>query len=270
MSRKYPENFFLMAAFLEKRNHTMLYLYPDKHTYALDLDVLVQRANRGELFLLMEDSLAARGFGSKFVDGLEPTSLMGANTMLACMVMMSDVSHATLGDMVSGQAFPLYAMLVFMLKTHPDAKFERANDVANELKKMHVPDLHSLYEIVKAISDALLGGVPKSIKLEDIRQFVADTIRERTGVPTKKHMAYYQFIRREKIMADKINAVRLAHPDRDVHVVVGACHVSGGDSEALLDSLAVNLPAYQELHALIEEYYPKQRLVDLIGEHSLR
>lgn len=259
-----------MAAFAKKKGKPMIYLYPDKHAYALDVNVLVQRANRGEIFLLMEDSLAAQDFGSKFVDGLEPVGLMHANTMLACMVMMTDVPRATLGDMPPSQALPLYAMLVYMLTERPNAKFERANDVASELKKLHVPDLPSLYQTVNAISDALLGGLPKSIRLEDIKQFLEDAIRESTGLPPQKHMAYYNFIRREKIMTDKIKAVSLAHPDRDVHVVVNAIHVSGEDSKKFLEGMAVNAVAYKDLHAMIEEYYPKRRLVDRIGEHRLR
>lgn len=270
MSRQCADFFFKNLVRNKKKGEKMIYVYPDKHNYALELGVLVQRANRGELFLLMEDSLAAKDFGSKFVDGLEPAGLMDTNTMLACMVMMTDVANQTLGDMVQSQAFPLYAMLVFVLKKYPNGKFERANDVSSELKKLHVPDLPSMYNMVKTISDALLGGVPKSIRLDDIKQFVADTIRERTGIPINQHIAYYNFIRREKIMADKIKAVASAYPNRDVHVVVGACHVTGDDSKEFLDSLGVNVSAYQDLNALIEEHYPKQRLADLIGEHRLR
>ena len=248
----------------------MIYLYPEKHADMLDLEALVKRANRGDIFLLMEDGLTAGMLKSPFIDALEPVTMMSANIMLACMVMMTDTSHETIGDLPGSEGFVLYSMLVKMLGTYPGDQFAGLNYVAQELGKMPVQNLPELYYNVKNISDTLLGGVPSTVKTKNIKQYVEDLCIARTGLTPKQHMAYYNFIKREKIMADKIRSVTAAHPDLDVHVIVGACHISGELTEDILHTLAVNAPSYQELTKLIEEYYPRQRLLDLIGDHVIR
>jgi len=248
----------------------MIYLYPEKHANTLDLDALVQRAHRGDIFLLMEDGLTALTFQSPFIDALEPVKLMSIDTMLACMVMMCDTSHETIGAMPGTEGFVLYSMLVYALSAYSDERFSGLNYVAQELQKYALQSLPELYQATKNISDNLLGGVPSSVKIADVGQYVEDLVTARTGLSSKQHMALYNFIEREKTMAEKIQTVIADNPNLDVHVIVGACHISGEIPEDLLNSLAVNVPSYQELTALIEDFYPKQRLLDLIGDHVVR
>jgi len=255
---------------IEQKKKVMIYLYPEKHADMLDLEALVLRANRGDIFLLMEDGPTASMFKSPFINALEPVVMMSPDTMLACMVMMTDTTHETIGALPGTEGFVLYSMLVKMLGAYPDDRFAGLNYVAQELDRMPIQNLPELYYNVKNISDTLMGGVPSSVKTGEIRQYVEDLCTARTGLIAKQHMALYNFIKREKIMADTIQSVTAAHPDLDVHVIVGACHISGELTNDFLQTLAVNVPSYQELTRLIEEYYPKQRLLDFIGDHVIR
>ncbi len=248
----------------------MIYLYPERHANTLDLDALVQRANRGDIFLLMEDSPTALTFNSPFIDALEPVEMMSLDTMLACMVMMCDTTHDIIGDYPGTEGYVLYSMFVYVLGWYPDERFAGLNYIGLELRTIGSKSLPEVYQAVKTISDALLGGIPRSVKRLDISQFVDAVVSARTGLSAKQHMALYNFIKREKTMAEKIQAVSAKHKGLDIHVIVGACHISGDLADGLLDSLAVNVPSYKELTTLVEGFYPKQRLLDLIGDYVVR
>jgi hypothetical protein len=248
----------------------MIYLYPEKHAESLDLDALVRRAQRGESYLLMEDGPTALTFKCPYIDSLEPVTMMAVDTMLACMVMMCDSPHETIEAMPGTEGFVLYSMLLRMLSTYSDNRFACLNYAAQELPKLAPQSLPELYQAARSISEKLMGGVPGFLRTVDIREYVKDLVAARTGLQPKQHMALYNFIKRERTMADKIQAVRAEHPNLDIHVVVGACHVSGDISDELMHSLAVHVESHQELGALIEGFYPKQRLLDLIGDYVIR
>jgi len=248
----------------------MIYLYPEKHTQLLDLDALVKRAATGELFLLMEDGAVATLLQAPNVDALEPVTMMSPDTMLACMAMITDTTHETIDAMALTEGFVLYAMTVYILASDEECYCEGLDTVALSLRGLNVETLPELYKMVKTISDTLLGGVPGKLPVKVIREFVEGTIARRTGMSMNQHMAFYNFVGREKTMADTIMRVQHDNPGLDVHVVLGACHVSGIVDDEVINSLNVNALAYKDLCAMIEEHYPKQRLCDLIGEHVLK
>jgi hypothetical protein len=190
--------------------------------------------------------------------------------MLACMSMMTDTTHETIGEMVLTEGFVLYAMAVYILASDEECSCDGLDAVAFAVRGLKVESLAELYKTVKAISDTLLGGVPSKLRVKDIRNFVEGTITRRTGMSINQHLAYYNFVAREKTMADTILCVQNENPGLDVHVVLGACHVTGPFDDGLINSLNVNVPSYRELCAIIEEHYPKQRLCDLIGEHIVK
>jgi hypothetical protein len=248
----------------------MIYLYPEKHTHLLDLDALVKRAGTGEIFLLMEDGVVATLLQAPNVDALEPVVMMSPDTMLACMAMMTDTTHETIGAMPLTEGYVLYAMMVYILASDEECSCESLDLVAAALRNLKVESLPELYKMVKTISDELLGGVPSSIPVKDLRLFVEGAIARRTGMSVNQHLAYYNFVGREKTMAESISRVQEAFPGVDVHVVLGACHVTGNFDDEMINSLNVNALSYKDLCAIIEEHYPKQRLCDLIGEHAVK
>lgn len=270
MSKETPPPNLKKKAAAAKKQKKMIYLYPEKHAHTLDLDALVRRAQRGESYLLMEDGPTALTFQCPYIDSLEPVTMMSVDTMLACMVMMCDSPHETIEAMPGTEGFVLFSMLMRILSTYSDNRFAVLNYAAQELLKFTPKSLPELYQAVKSVSDNMMGGVPGFLKTVDIGDYVKDLVAARTGLPPKQHMVLYNFIKRERIMADKIQALRTEHPKSDIHVIVGACHISGDISKELLHSLAVNVASHQELSMMIEEFYPKQRLLDLIGDHVVR
>jgi hypothetical protein len=254
----------------------MIILYPDRHVRALNVDALVKRATRGELYLLLEDGNVASHFvqfaDTEFISSLELERQMSLDVILACLVMAVDAPHETIGEMEPQAGFILYCILVFVLATDPECDVEALRPVVTELGPM-LPTLQSMpdvYRAVKEVSDRVLGGVPRSVRLSDAKSVAHAAIARRTGMDPEQHMVYYNFILREKAMAARILEVAAKYPTLDVHVVLGACHVTGDLSNEFISSLNVNVPSYVDLTNLIERHYPNQRLVNLIGEHAVR
>jgi len=280
----------------------MIILYPDRHVRALNIGALVQRALRGELYLLLEDGqtvsqIAQLNQGrTEFVDHLEPGSSFSTDVLLACLLMAVDSPHDTIGAMEPHVGFILYSMLVYMLALEPALElavepalelavepdmtrrpFEDlepvAAEVATELAATAGPAqslMERVYHAVKAASDRLLGGIPRNVRLADVKAFTERAIARRTGLLPLQHMVFYNFIEREKVMARRISEAVAANPALDVHVVIGACHVTGNLSDEFINTLNVNVPSYVELNNLIEQHYPGQRLANLLGPHEVR
>jgi hypothetical protein len=163
-------------------------------------------------------------------------------------------------------------MLVYVLAVEPNIhEFEDLEPVAAELR-LQTP-IHTMMDVYRAVNDAskrLLGGIPKHVRLAEIKNLTERIIAARTGLLPLQHMVFYNFIQREKIMAQRILEAVEAHPELDVHVVIGACHVTGDLSNEFINTLNVNVPSYVDLMNLIEQHYPGQRLVSLIGAHEVR
>jgi hypothetical protein len=186
--------------------------------------------------------------------------------------MAVDAPHETIGEMEPQAGFILYCILVFVLATDLECDFEALRPVVAELGPT-LPTLQTMpdvYRAVKAVSDRVLGGVPRGVRLSDAKGVAHAAIARRTGMDPEQHMVYYNFILREKAMAARILELQARHPTLDVHVVLGACHVTGDLSNEFISSLNVNVPSYVDLTNLIERHYPNQRLVNLIGEHAVR
>lgn len=252
----------------------MIILYPDRHVRALNVNALVERALRGELYLLLEDGTLASHFGpsGQFIGALEPDSQLSTDVMLACLVMAVDSPAETIGDMEPQAGFILYCILVYVLATDPDSDVELLRPVAKEVASKLEPgwSMPEVYLAAKAASDRVLGGVPRAVRLSDVKNVAHEAIARRTGMDPEQHMVYYNFILREKAMAERILQVKASHPHLDVHVVLGACHVTGDLSNEFISSLNVNVPSYVDLINLVERHFPNQRLVNLIGEHAVR
>lgn len=290
----------------------MIVLYPDRHVRALNIGALVQRALRGELYLLLEDGQVVKQITqlhrgcTEFVGQLEPATALSTDVILACLVMAVDCQHDTIGAMEPQAGFILYCMLVYVLAVEVRAEaeseagaeagaeavvgpeedeeseagaeagaeaepFQDLGPVAAEVAaSLSSETMMDVYQAVKAASDRLLGGIPRNIRLLDVKNLTERVIARRTGLTAAQHMAFYNFIEREKVMAQRISEAAAAHPALDVHVVLGACHVTGNLSEEFINTLNVNVPSYADLNNLIEQHYPGQRLVNLIGEHEVR
>jgi hypothetical protein len=258
----------------------MIILYPDRHVRALNIDALVQRALRGELYLLLEDANIVQQILAQsptdFVGQLEGqlTASGGLSTdvVLACLIMAVDSPQKTIGAMEPQTGFILYCMLVYVLAVEPNIhEFEDLEPVAAELR-LQTP-MHTMTDVYRAVNSAskrLLGGIPKHVRLTEIKNLTERIIAARTGLLPLQHMVLYNFIEREKIMAQRILEAVATHPELDVHVVIGACHVTGDLSNEFISTLNVNVPSYVDLMNLIEQHYPGQRLVTLIGAHEIR
>jgi len=263
----------------------MIILYPDRHVRALNIEALVQRASRGELYLLLEDAhvvkkireQSSQGFASdfaqSFVGQLEENGGLSTDVVLACLVMAVDAPQETIGAMEPQAGFILYCMLVYVLAVEPDLmkEFEDLQPVAAELRlELPLETMTDVYRAVNSASKRLLGGIPKNVRLEEVKSLTERAIAGRTGLSPSQHMVRYNFIEREKHMAQRILEVAAAFPQLDVHVVIGACHVTGDLSNEFINTLNVNVPSYVDLMNLIETQYPGQRLVNLIGAHEVR
>ena len=291
----------------------MIILYPDRHVRPLNINALVQRARRGELFLLLEDGQMVNQIAEQgcveFVDKLEPGSGMTTDVVLACLVMAVDSQHDTIGAMEPQVGFITFCMLVYLLAVEPvelhmepvepvesvaesmesvvEPHVEPVEPVKPVLARQPFEDLEQVsaevaaklegkhtmadgvYLAVKAAADRVLGGIPRHVRLLDIKHYAERVIARRTGLNPLQHMALYNFIEREKVMARRISEAVAANPTLDVHVVIGACHVTGNLSNEFINTLNVNVPSYMDLNALIEQHYPGRRLTNLIGEHQV-
>ena len=263
----------------------MIILYPDRHVRALNIDALVQRALRGELYLLLEDTAMVQQILDRsptdFVGQLETSGGLSTDVILACLIMAVDSPQETIGEMEPQAGFILYSMLVYVLAVEPSIKeFGDLQPLAAELRFQLglelglelalQPTMMDVYRAVNSASKRLLGGIPKHVRLAEVKSLIERTITARTGLLPLQHMVLYNFIEREKRMAQRILEVATAHSELDVHVVIGACHVTGDLSNEFINTLNVNVPSYVDLMNLIEQHYPNQRLVNLIGAHEVR
>jgi hypothetical protein len=250
----------------------MIFFHAEKHSKTDNMYLtseLILQAEAKQICLILEDHVSAERI--PLVHSLEGTNVFSLETLLSMVIWILDVSDNTkIQDLkqLGKLCFILYTYICFKLSFTSFCS-EVRDVVTNMTQCKKKPTINIIRSTVIDCVKSVLGKMPGHLSVRDIRKDVHKILMTKfDNTDPEKFSIKHGLITRELRMFERIEHV-IKNNDLDVHVVIGANHVSKLLSNEDVKNLGVNVRAFRRLEGIANHHYPGERLLDKLKAYKI-
>ena len=256
-------------------NMSRIILHPEKHSNIWQQEntlEMVEMAQTGDFHVVLEDRDLANSYKNNlYIHKLEDHGPVTPDSFIAILTWAIDGRR----DLMLKELGPrgknilvLYSYVCFLL-SHTSQVSEINQIVAKMYSLVTRPTVSAITEQVQTICSDIFGGFPGNINVTSIRDDVYVLIEKRSDKEPNEFAIYHNRIVREEHMAQKIKAVVEIGDQKDIHVFVGATHVSEVITDKLLDELEIPKVIFRQAQCHVKKWFPDQSLIHLLKEYDV-
>jgi hypothetical protein len=252
----------------------MLVIHPEKHANhnILQTVQLLKQAKLGSISLVLEDNKLAK---QNNVHSLEGNHAITIDVKLGMLVFTLNSHQEYIRDLgdLGRTSFLLFVIVCFALEY--DSSNEETNAVINAMKSddyqmIKAVDFRDELQQVQEYCVATLGGIPGNLEINQLRNQTLRIVKTRSDLDPITFAIYHQLIIREQNMWTRVNKIINENLKQDIHIVIGANHVSSLLTEEQVHKMQINVETFRKLETLAEDAFPHQRLTHFLKQHNVQ